>query len=119
MGIGCVVSKHIHMLTDTRVLEELAISNRDLKIWGDCNPYKMAHLAVPFIPALAPIKRIAPNLPGVNFENFEYGIDGKGIDMWQYFPELSELVVGQVEETLEKDLKKCGAGENVVHVVKA
>ena len=106
MGIGCIVSKHIHILTDTRVLEELAISNRDLKIRGDCNPYKMAYLTVPFMPALAPIKGIAPNLPRVSFENFEYGIDAKGIDMWRDFPQLSGLVVGEVEETLEEDLKR-------------
>ncbi|KAG4430108.1 hypothetical protein IFR05_014406 [Cadophora sp. M221] len=102
MGSLCALTNHIHLLTNTSVLEQIFIENGADNMFAMSSPYSFSD------PALTAIARQAPNLQSVHFGTFDYDCDATGIDLQRDFPALDSFSARDEYDGVVAELSKCG-----------
>ncbi|KAH6718809.1 hypothetical protein BKA61DRAFT_596273 [Leptodontidium sp. MPI-SDFR-AT-0119] len=102
LGSFCILTNHIHVLTDTSILEHIFIENGANNMFAMSSPYSFSNSA------LAAMARQAPNLRSVHFGSFDYDCDATDIDLRSDFPALDSFYVRDEYDGVVAELSKCG-----------
>ncbi|KAH7403720.1 hypothetical protein BKA64DRAFT_459050 [Cadophora sp. MPI-SDFR-AT-0126] len=102
LGTCCILTKDIHLLTDTSVLEHVFIGNSAKRMFASSSPYSFTSSA------LGAIAQMAPKLRSAQFDTFDYDCDATGIDLKKDFPALDSFYARDEYEGVVQELAKCG-----------
>ena len=102
LGICCLLTKDIHLLTDISFLERIYIGNIALRMFASSSPYSFTSSA------LSALAQSAPNLRSVRFDTFDYDCDVTGLDIRKDFPALDSFYASEEYEGVVAELSKCG-----------